>query len=111
MTSNNTCVPGNGTNPCPMDPSSPVGLAVGLTFFFLLLVIGAGVIVYKYHSKMRNMLQFEQRRSQKKKDFTETQQGDPHLYTSMIRDQPAGQTPIYENLTTRTNRPAVNKSR
>ena len=102
MTENTTSVP----TTMPPD-SSPVGLAVGLTFFFLVLAIVIGVIAYMYHSKMRNMMQFVQRRSQKKKDFTETPQCESHVYTNTIKDQPAGETPIYENLTTQTNRPAA----
>lgn len=107
MIDNTTCVIGNVT--C-STTGSPAGLAVGLTLFFLLLVIVVGVIVYKYHSKMRNTLQFVQSRSQKKQDSTETPQDDSHHYTSMITEQPTGQTPIYENLTTTgRNRPSVNQ--
>ncbi|TDH05690.1 hypothetical protein EPR50_G00125130 [Perca flavescens] len=109
MIDDNNC--GNDTAVCSA-PSSPVGLAVGLTFFFLLLVIVAGVIVYKYHSQMRNMLQFVQTRSQKNEDYRETSQEDSNQYTDMNREQSTGEAPIYENFTARTtghNRPAVNK--
>lgn len=110
MNNKTTCVHTNATA-CPPSSSS-VGLAVGLTLFFLILAIVVGVIVYKYHSKMRNMLESLQTRSQKKEDYTETPQDDSHHYTSMIREQPAGQTPIYENFNpTGPNRPAANTSR
>ncbi|KAL6104353.1 uncharacterized protein ACO6RY_14100 [Pungitius sinensis] len=110
MSAVNNCVPGNVTASCPA-PSSP-GLAVGLTIFFVLLLIAAGVIVYKYHSKMRSMFQFGQRRSHKKQDYTETPEDSNH-YHSGISELSTGQNPIYENLatlTTRHNRPAMNKS-
>lgn len=106
MSANNTCVPGDG--PCPTSGSS-AGLAAGLACFFLLLVIIAAVIMYKYHSKIRNMLQLGHRESQTKEDYTETPQTDPHTYTSMIREQPVGQNPIYENLNTSNKRPEVNQ--
>ncbi|KAI9541945.1 hypothetical protein NQZ68_025079 [Dissostichus eleginoides] len=95
------------------------GLAVGLTLFFLLVVIIAGVIVYKFN-KMRDMLQLGKKRRQKKEDFAETPQDDSHQYTSTIHqstsmiDQSAGQNPIYENLTTQTtrnNRPEVEQNK
>ncbi|KAL7387606.1 hypothetical protein ABVT39_026076 [Epinephelus coioides] len=110
MNINDTFVHGNET--ARLAPSSNLGLAVGLTLFFLILAIVVGVIVYKYHSEMRNMLESLQTRSQKKEDYTETPQDDSHHYTSMMREQPAGQTPIYENLNrTGPNRPAANTSR
>lgn len=89
------------------------GLAVGLTFFFLLLVIVPGVIVYKYHSKIRNMVQFGQRQSQKKEDYSEATQDDSHRYASMYTEQSTAHTPIYENLTRTTgyNSPAKSQSR
>lgn len=113
MIVNNTCVPGNGTSTCAASGSS-AGLAAGLTIFFLLLVIVAGVIVYKYHRQNRSVLQFGQRRSQKKEDHTETPQAVSHEYIGVSREQSIGQTPIYENLATQTtkyNRHAVNQSR
>ncbi|KAK9539027.1 hypothetical protein VZT92_004161 [Zoarces viviparus] len=112
MTVNNTCVHGNETT-CLAPSSSSTGLAVGLTFFFILLLSVAGAIVYKYHSKMRSMLQFRQRRSHtKKQDYTETPPEDSHQYVSTIGEQSTGQNPIYENLTTRTTgykKPALNR--
>lgn len=110
MTANTTSVPGNATAAHPA-PGSPAGLAVGLTIFFLLLVIVAGVLMYKYHSTIRSMLQSGQRGSIKKEDYTDAPQDDSQHYTSMIREQSTGQTPIYENLTTRArdNRCAVNQ--
>eukprot|EP00064_Thunnus_orientalis_P003744 superscaffoldBa00000318_g3755 len=112
MSVNNTCISGNSTYACPGRNSSSVGLAVGLTFFFLLLIVAA-VIVYKYHSTIRNMLQFGHRESQVKEDCIETPQNNPHVYTSMIREQSVGQTPIYENLSTQTGYkgPKVSQSR
>lgn len=104
---------GNVTGPCPA-PSSSAGLAVGLTLFFLLLAIIAAVVVYKFHSKIRSIVQFRQGRSQEKEDPIETPQTEPHQYTSMRREQSTGQTPIYENLTTRNvgcNQPTASESR
>ncbi len=112
MPSNDTFVPGNVTS-TPLTPSSHAGLIVGPTLFFLLLFIVAGVIVYKYRNKIRNMLQ-SGHRSQKKEDYTETPVADSHDYTTLSREQSIGQTPIYENLNSRApahNRHAVNQSR
>lgn len=113
MVVSNTCVSGNDTITC-VESGSPVGLAVGLTLFFLLLVIIACIIVYKYCGKTRMLMQLGQSRSQKNEDFTETPQAAPHQYTSMSREQSTGQIPIYENLTAQTakyKRHAVNQSR
>ncbi|KAK5919320.1 hypothetical protein CgunFtcFv8_023223 [Champsocephalus gunnari] len=88
------------------------GLAVGLTLFFLLMVIIAGVIVYKFN-KVRDMLQLGKKRRQKKEDFAETPQDDSHQYTSRIHES-TEQNPIYENLTTQTtrnNRPEVEQNK
>ncbi|KAL3054933.1 hypothetical protein OYC64_017789 [Pagothenia borchgrevinki] len=106
--------------------SSTAGLAVGLTLFFLLVVIIAGVIVYKYN-KVRDMLHLGKKRRQKKEDFAETPQDDSHQYTSRIHQstsmihqstsmihQSTEQNPIYENLTTQTtrnNRPEVEQNK
>ncbi|KAM8850332.1 uncharacterized protein AB9W97_021558 [Spinachia spinachia] len=112
MIANITCVPGSDTASCPPPSSSRAGLAVGLTVFFLLLLIAAGVIVYKYHSKMRTMFQFGQKRSNKKRDYTETPAEDCPRYLSDQSELSAGQNPIYENLATQTSahkRPAVNR--
>lgn len=109
MIINNTCVSGNDTAACSA-PGSSAGLAAGLTIFFLLLVIVAAALAYKYHGKIRNIwLQPEQ----KKEDYTETTQVNPHVYTSMISEQPTGQNPIYENLTRKTggNRRSVHQER
>ncbi len=110
MIVNNTCVPGNDTEAC-QTAGSAAGLAVGLTFFFLLLIVAA-LLVYKYRSEIRNIwLQFEQR-SQKKEDYTETPQANSHEYSSMIREQSTGQNPVYENLTTTGyHRRAVHQNR
>ncbi|TNN77074.1 hypothetical protein EYF80_012712 [Liparis tanakae] len=112
MIVNYICIPGNDTATCSAPSNSITGLAVGLTSLFVLLLIGAGVIVYKYHSKMRSMLQFEQRRSHKKQNDTETPPEGSNQYVSLIREQPTGQNPVYENLPTRKTgytRPALNK--
>lgn len=77
-------------------------------------MITAGVIMYKYQGKIRNMLHFGHTRSQKKEDFTETTQADSHQYDRMMIEQSTAQSPIYENLTTQTtgyNRRSVNQSR
>lgn len=110
MSVNSTTIAPSG----PTNSSDATGLAVGLTFFFLLLLIVPGVIVYKYHSKIRNMGQFGKRRSQKKEDYSEaTQDDDSHRYSSMYTEQPMAQTPIYENLTRTSsyNSPAISQSR
>lgn len=118
MIPNTTRVPGNDTA-TPPPPGSSTGLAVGLTLFFLLLVIVVGLIVYKYHGTIRSMLQFGHRGSLKKEDYSVTPQADPHQYTNRIREQPRGQAPIYENLTRKpdqtqtsgNNRRAASQSR
>lgn len=113
MIINNTCVQGNDTVPC-VSSGSPAGLAAGLTLFFLLLAIVVGIMVYKYHGKIRRMMQFGQSRSQKNEDYTETPQAVCHQYTSVSREQSLGQNPIYENLSAQPaeyNRHAVNQSR
>ncbi|CAK6952349.1 hypothetical protein EPR50_G00125130 [Scomber scombrus] len=112
MSGNITCIPGNGTS-C-LTHSSSTGSAVGLTFLFLVLAIVIGLIVYKYNSQIRNMLQCGHRETQVKEDYIETPPADSHVYTTMIRDQSDGQVPIYENLSTRTTghkRPVGNKRR
>ncbi|KAG8014056.1 hypothetical protein GBF38_016342 [Nibea albiflora] len=110
MTINDSCVAGNST--CSTSGSS-VGLAVGLTLFFLLLIIVAGVFAYKYRSRIMDMLQFAHRRSEKNEDYVETPEPDAHQYS--YGEQPTTLTPIYENLTPQTttgyNRHSVNKSR
>ncbi|CAG5896898.1 unnamed protein product [Menidia menidia] len=110
MVVNSTCVHGNGTNSC-LPPSSPSGLAVGLTLFFACLVVITGVIVYKFWSKIRILVQ--RRQSQDKEDFSGTP--DPaQQFASPIREQPLGQTPIYENLSVQTaayKKPAQNQGR
>lgn len=95
MSVNITCVV-NGTA-CAA-PRSPAGLAVGLTLFFLLLLI-VGVIGYKFYGSKINLLQLGQRRVQTKQDYIETPKAAGHQYTS--REEAVGPTPIYENLTAR----------
>ncbi|KAF3699179.1 hypothetical protein EXN66_Car014866 [Channa argus] len=109
MKANATC-DRNGTNTC--GPGSSTGLAVGLPLFFLVLVI-ACVIVYRYHRKIRDMIQFRQQRRHKKEDYSETTQGGAHQYSTMHREESVAQTPIYENVTRTTgyDRPAVIQSR
>ena len=85
--------------------SSPIGLAVGLTLFFLIVIV-AGAIAFKFKSKLRNLVQSGQgrgRSNQKKMDYPETTPADSH-YTDLIREEP---TAIYENYT----RPAAQQSR
>lgn len=102
MTVNSTCVQTNGTDAC-FAPSSSAGLAVGLSLFFILLVIGVGGIVFKCHKKMRTLVQSEQRGHNEKTVCTEPPQTEEDHYTRMSSEQPEGQpegqTPIYENLT------------
>ncbi|GAA6228571.1 uncharacterized protein LOC116699576 [Lates japonicus] len=104
----------NTTSTPTVSTYSSAGLAVGLTISFLLVGIVAGVIVYKYRNKIRSRLLSGRRESQKKEDYSETAQAESHEYTSAIREQSSGHTPIYENLTTRNtgyDRPAGNQSR
>lgn len=98
MIVNSTCVQTNGTDAC-FAPSSSAGLAVGLSLFFILLVIGVGGVVFKCHKKMRTLVQFEQRGNKEKTVCAEPPQTEDDHYTSMSIEQPEGQTPIYENLT------------
>lgn len=95
MRSNITSVHGN-VNATFVDPGSSAGLTVGLTLFCLLLVVGAGALVFKFRSRARYMLQFGQRSVQTKADYSEAPQAESHHYTS--RQQSASQSPIYENL-------------
>ncbi|KAE8291085.1 hypothetical protein D5F01_LYC10679 [Larimichthys crocea] len=109
MTVIDACVAVNST--CSTSGSS-VGLATGLTLFFLLLIIVAGVFAYKYRSRITDMLQFVRRRSEKNEDYVETPEADAHQFLN--REQSTTQIPIYENLTTQTSgcsRHPVNKSR
>ncbi|CAJ1071811.1 hypothetical protein L3Q82_021605 [Xyrichtys novacula] len=105
MSVNITCVPGNNSTACRTHASS-AGLAAGLTVFFLVLVIAACWVIYKFRSKIRNIIPLERRRSVKKEEYIETPQADSHPYTSTATDQPTGQTPIYENLGTRAKKPS-----
>lgn len=115
MTVNNTCV--TGGEDC--SPSgSQVALPASLTVVFLLLVVIAGIIAYKFRSKLRNRLQFGERRSQTKKeeDCAEAIPVARHQYrpTGMSRDESTGQTPIYENMIAqgaKYNKCRVNQSR
>lgn len=107
-------VDGNTTTPTSPPAKGHEGMAAGLTVFFLLLVIIACVIVFKYCSKVRKKLQLGHRRSQKKEDCTESPVADSQQYTSIGREQPVAQSPIYENLTTGAagyNRQTVDQSR
>lgn len=114
MTNNGTCIIGeNGSCLGNVDmPSFSAGLAVGLTLFVLLLVIVSGVLMFRYHRQIMNILPFRHRRSQKKEDCTETPEADSHQYTGLSREQSTAQAPIYENLsTTRYNKSTVKQSR
>lgn len=108
MNGNSSCATGNTTETCSPADSS-VGLAVGLTFFFLLLVIIATVIIYKYHPKIMSLRTLGRRESQEKEDCTGSPQAESHHYTSMVREQSVVQTPVYENLTVQAaaSKPAV----
>ncbi|KAK5859769.1 hypothetical protein PBY51_021298 [Eleginops maclovinus] len=108
MSTNATGIP-----PDQSSASTNAGLAVGLTLFFLLVVIVAGVIVYK-RNKVRDILQLVRNRRQKKEEFANTAQDDPDHYTSMIKQSTEQTSSIYENLTTqatRDNMPAAKQSK
>ncbi|XP_077415644.1 uncharacterized protein LOC144044851 [Vanacampus margaritifer] len=94
MQFNHTCVLVNGTA-CAA-PNSPVGLAVGLTLFFLTLAAVAVTIAVKFYKNKWNLPLLGQRKSQKK-DSVVTTQFD-HQYASMVRTQSSENAPIYENL-------------
>uniref|UniRef100_A0A3Q3FGD8 Uncharacterized protein n=1 Tax=Labrus bergylta TaxID=56723 RepID=A0A3Q3FGD8_9LABR len=83
---------------------NPICLASGLTIFFLLLVVAACLIVWKYQSTIRYTFQSWQRRSVKKEEYTETPQADPRPNSYVSTEQMTGQTPIYENLMTTSNK-------
>ncbi|KAM8727361.1 uncharacterized protein AB9X84_001093 [Acanthopagrus schlegelii] len=109
-TNNDSCANGNST--CTVMSSFSAGLAVGLTLFVLLLVIVSGVLAFRYHRQIMNILPFRHRRSQKKEDCTETPEADSHQYTGLSREQSTAQAPIYENLsTTRYSKSTVKQSR
>ncbi|MEQ2160182.1 hypothetical protein GOODEAATRI_030937, partial [Goodea atripinnis] len=91
---NSTCVQENGTDTC-FAPSSSVGLAVGLSLFFIFLAIIIGVIGFIYRNKIGTLVRTLQRRGQKMEVCAESPQADDNQYTGMTREQP--QTPIYEN--------------
>ncbi|XP_041848839.1 uncharacterized protein LOC121644738 [Melanotaenia boesemani] len=110
MSMDSDCVPGNGTETCSAS-GSPAGLAVGLTLFFLILMIITGVIFYKYQSKIRTLVQFGQRQSQDKEDHSGTPHVDASQHTSMIIEESTGQMPIYENLASSCKRPAAKQTR
>ncbi|KAM9845499.1 uncharacterized protein ACBR49_012232 [Aulostomus maculatus] len=96
MSVNDTWIPGNVTT-TPEGSGSSAGLAVGLAVLFLLLLIVAGVIIYKFHSKFRGLVQLGRRKGPTKEEYIETPQPDAHQYLS--REPSVPQTPIYENLT------------
>lgn len=108
MHHNATC--GNGTSICspPATSSSSVGLAVGLPVFFVLLIIVVAVILYKYQIwkpyETLTMLQSMARRSTKTEDPVQSAEAAPEHYTSLSREQPVEQAPIYENTGYSANR-------
>lgn len=102
MQTTTTFRPENGTlTPLPAS-SSPVGLAVGLTFFFLLLGVSAGVVIYIYRNKLIDILQRGRGNGQNKDNHKQTAQNDS--YGCKITTESELQTPIYENLGAKATR-------
>lgn len=66
---------------------------------FLLLLIPAGVAVYKYRSKLQRIFQPAHRRNPKKEDRDEASAADSHQYSHLRAQSSSKQAPIYENLT------------
>lgn len=99
MSVNNTCVSGNNTSTC-VDPSSAAGPPAWPAVFLLLLLIPAGVVGYKYRSKIRKTFQSARRRSQKKEERHEASGAESHTYIHVRGQRSTKQMPIYENLTT-----------
>ena len=96
----------NGIAVCPDVASSHIGLAVGLSLFFLLLVIIAALALYTQRARLGNMFE-PGSRSVKKEDDNED---NSQRYT-MTRAQSSAQTPIYENFTAQASgqgRTAIN---
>ncbi|KAM9790657.1 uncharacterized protein ACBT44_019131 isoform 1-T1 [Syngnathus typhle] len=91
---NNTCLPVNGTE-CAA-PTSPVGLAVGLTLFFLMLVTIGVMITVGFCKDEWNLPLLGQKESQQM-ECIQTPQGD-HQYVGMIRTQSTENPSIYENM-------------
>lgn len=100
---NDTFFSANSTVP-PVPHDSYTGLAVGLTFLLLVVVV-AIALVYKCRSKIMTLLQFGKERQQKnlEVDVEEVPQAVSPRYSSLDRQQSTGQQPIYENLTAQTS--------
>ncbi|KAG7526060.1 hypothetical protein JOB18_036239 [Solea senegalensis] len=79
----------NGNNE---DHASSLALNIGLPLFFFIFMLVAGVILYKYQDKVRNVMESARSKRQKKKD-------DSHHSTSVASEHSALHIPIYENVT------------
>lgn len=77
MVVNGTCVFGNNTWTC-LDSGSASGAPAWPAVFVLLLLIPAGVVVYKYRSKIRRTFQSVPRGSLKKEEGSEAPAADSH---------------------------------
>lgn len=108
MNVTNRCVFGNNTSGC-----SAAGLPAWPAVFLLLLLIPAGVVGYKYRSKIRRTFQ-SAHRSQKKEESNNASAADSHPYVHVRGQHSSKQMPIYENLTTqkaKRNAPRANQRR
>lgn len=103
----NTSVQTNATGSQPSSEISDMGLTVGLTVFFvfLLLVIVVGVFTVKWFGRLRGILPLGPTGSREKEDdlCVETPRivKECHKYTS--RPEISTQIPIYENVTRTTS--------
>uniref|UniRef100_A0A1A8H7D4 Uncharacterized protein n=1 Tax=Nothobranchius korthausae TaxID=1143690 RepID=A0A1A8H7D4_9TELE len=104
MMVNTTCIHGNATEACHL-PSSPAGLAAELSLLFVLIVITAGVVVFKQRHKIRTLFQRRPTGGQK---VCSPPQTEDHQYT---REPSEGQTPIYENMTAVVKCSSANQTR
>ncbi|CAL1579224.1 unnamed protein product [Knipowitschia caucasica] len=89
----------------PPPPESRTGLAVGLSLFFVLLVVGAvgGFLAYRKFGKLRRVLSFgSRRRIEKERDAVSREAPkvirENHTVRSEIANANAAATPIYENV-------------
>ena len=106
MSVNNTCQNGSLSPGCAPQPAeSSIGLAVGLSIFFLLLLLMVPIVFYvlkHYHS---NMWRLDRARPGKREDPAQIeQQLAAQRYSTMGR-APAGAepSPIYENYSGQTS--------
>ncbi|CAL8367301.1 unnamed protein product [Boreogadus saida] len=107
MSVNNTCQNGSLSPGCPPQPEgSSTGLAVGLSVFFLLLLLMAPIVFYvfyvkRYHS---HSWRLDRARPGKREDPAQIErQAAAQRYSTMGR-APAGEepSPIYENYSGQT---------